>query len=40
MYARDMTVREIRDFLVEQSGTDVSYDFISSVTDEVMEEVA
>ena len=39
MYARGMSVREIRAFLVEQYGTDVSPEFISSVTDEVMEEV-
>ncbi|AZL68263.1 IS256 family transposase [Pseudomonas oryziphila] len=39
MYARGMTVREIRAFLPEQYGTDVSPDFISSVTDEVMEEI-
>lgn len=39
MYARGMTVREIRAFLSEQYGTDVSPDFISSVTDAVMEEV-
>ncbi len=39
MYARGMTVREIRGFLAEQYGTDVSADFISSVTDEVMAEV-
>ncbi|WLH46200.1 IS256 family transposase [Pseudomonas beijingensis] len=31
MYARGMTVREIRAFLSEQYGTDVSPDFISSV---------
>lgn len=29
MYARGMTVREIRAFLFEQYGTDVSPDFIS-----------
>jgi transposase-like protein len=34
-----MSVREIRAFLDEQYGTDVSPEFISSVTDEVMEEV-
>jgi hypothetical protein len=34
-----MTVREIRAFLSEQYGTDVSPDFISSVTDEVMAEI-
>lgn len=39
MYARGMTVREIRAFLLEQYGTDVSHDFISSVTDAVMEEI-
>ena len=39
MYARGMTVREIRAFLAEQYGTEVSADFISSVTDEVMAEV-
>ena len=39
MYARGMTVREIRAFLSEQYGTDVSPDFISSVTSEVMEEI-
>ena len=36
MYARGMTVREIQGFLAEQYGTQVSPDFISSVTDEVM----
>ncbi|ONN77718.1 transposase, partial [Burkholderia cenocepacia] len=35
MYARGMTVREIQGFLLEQYGTEVSPDFISSVTDEV-----
>src|SRR5690606_1103571 len=39
MYARGMSVREIQAFLAEQYGTDVSPDFISSVTDEVMDEV-
>lgn len=39
MYARGMSVREIRAFLHEQDGTDVSPEFISSVIDEVMEEV-
>jgi len=39
MYARGMTVREIRGFLLDQYGTDVSHDFISSVTDAVMDEV-
>lgn len=39
MYARGMTVREIQGFLQEQYGTEVSPDFISSVTDEVMAEV-
>lgn len=39
MYARGMTVREIRAFLSEQYDTDVSPDFISSVTHEVMDEI-
>jgi putative transposase len=39
MYARGMTVREIQGFLLEQYATEVSPDFISSVTDEVMAEV-
>jgi transposase-like protein len=39
LYARGMTVREIQGFLLEQYGTKVSPDFISSVTDEVMAEV-
>ncbi|ODA00238.1 transposase [Achromobacter xylosoxidans] len=38
MYARSMSVREIRAFLAESYGTEVSPDFISSVTDEVMAE--
>ena len=40
MYARGATVREIQGFLREQYGTEVSPEFISSVTDEVMEDVA
>ncbi|MFM7703842.1 MAG: IS256 family transposase [Rubrivivax sp.] len=39
MYARGMTVREIQAFLAEQYGTEVSPEFISSVTDAVMSEV-
>lgn len=39
MYARGMTVREIQGFLLEQYGTQVSGDFISTVTDSVIEEV-
>jgi len=38
MYARGMSVREIRAFLAETYATEVSPDFISSVTDEVMAE--
>ena len=38
MYARGMSVREIRAFLAESYGTEISPDFISSVTDEVMAE--
>lgn len=40
MYARGMTVREIQAFLVEQYGTEVSPEFISTVTDAVLEEVS
>jgi transposase-like protein len=39
MYARGMTMREIRGFLLESYGVDVSAEFISSVTDAVMAEV-
>lgn len=39
MYARGMTVREIQGYLLEMYGTEVSPDFISRVTDEVMAEV-
>lgn len=38
MYARGMSVRELRAFLAESCGTEVSPDFISSVMDEVMAE--
>ncbi len=40
MYARGMTVREIQGLLAEQYGTEVSPEFISSVTDAVMAEVS
>jgi putative transposase len=39
MYARGMTMREIQGFLAEQYGTEVSAEFISSVTDAVMAEI-
>lgn len=39
LYARGMTVREIKAFLEEQYGAEVSPDLISRVTDAVMEEV-
>ena len=39
MYARGMTVREIQGFLSEEYGTEVSAEFISTVTDAVMDEV-
>jgi putative transposase len=39
MYARGMTVREIQGYLAEMYGTEVSPDFISKITDEVMGEV-
>lgn len=40
LYAMGMTVREIHALVAEQYGTEVSPDLISSVTDEVMAEVA
>ena len=40
MYARGMTVREIRGHLEELYGIDVSPDLISSITDAVLETVA
>src|SRR3546814_1676023 len=40
MYARGMTVREIRGHLEELYGIDVSPDLISTVTDAVLETVA
>ena len=40
LYARGLTVREIRGFLLETYGTEVSPDFISTVTDGVQAEVA
>lgn len=39
MYARGMTVREVQGHLRELYGTDISADLISSITDEVMDEV-
>ena len=39
MYARGMSVREVQGFLLESYGTEVSPEFISSVTDAVMAEV-
>ncbi len=39
MYARGMTVREIQGYLPEMYGTEVSPEFISKVTDEVLAEV-
>ncbi len=39
MYARGMTVREIRGHLAEMYSVEVSPEFISKVTDEVMAEV-
>jgi putative transposase len=39
MYSRGMTVREIQAFLLDMYASDVSADFISSVTDAVMDEV-
>jgi transposase-like protein len=39
MYARGMTVREIQGFLLDQYRVEVGADFISTVTDSVLEEV-
>jgi putative transposase len=40
MYARGMTVREIQGFLAQMYATDVTAEFISSVTDAVLAEVS
>ena len=40
LYARGLTVREIRAFLLESYGTEVSPDLISTVTDGVIAEVS
>ena len=40
LYARGMTTREIQAFMAEQYSTDVSPEFISTVTDSVMSEVS
>lgn len=40
MYARGMTVREIQGFLLEQYKVEISADFISTVTDSVLEAVS
>ena len=40
MYARGMSVRELQEFFTEAYGTQLSPDFISSVTDEVVAEAA
>ena len=39
MYARGMSVREIQGHLLELCGTEVSPDLVSTITDEVLEEV-
>jgi len=39
MYARGMTVREIQGFMTEMYGTEVTPEFISKVTDEVLGEI-
>jgi transposase-like protein len=39
MYARGMTVREIQGFLAEMYATEVTPDFISTVTDAVLSEI-
>jgi putative transposase len=40
LYGRGLTVREIRSFLLETYGTEVSPDFISTVTDGIQAEVS
>lgn len=40
MYARGMTMRDIQGHLLDMYGVEVSAEFISTVTDSVMEEVA
>jgi putative transposase len=40
MYARGMTVREIRGHLDEIYGVDVSPELISAVTEDILDEVA
>src|SRR5919206_1136811 len=40
LYARGLTVREIQAFLAEMYATEVSADFISTVTDAVSSEIA
>ena len=40
MYARGMTVREIQGFLADMYGTEVTPDFISTVTDAVLAEIS
>jgi putative transposase len=40
VYARGLTVREIQGYLLETYGTEVGHDFISTVTDSVLAEVA
>ena len=39
LYARGMTMRETQGFLLDTYGTNVSAEFISSVTEAVMAEV-
>jgi putative transposase len=39
MYARGMSMREIQDHILEIYGTEVSHEFISTVTDSVIDEV-
>ena len=39
LYARGMTIREIQGYLKELYGTEISPDFISSITDAVVEEM-
>ena len=39
MYARGMSMRDIQSHIEEMYAVEVSHDFISSVTDKVLDEV-
>jgi putative transposase len=39
MYGRDMSMKDIQEHLMDMYGTEVSTEFISTITDSVIEEV-